>query len=119
MADDSYLSISAIANDEFMLARLNAATTQQYHLGSIHIDEKWGTDATAPLSWVTNYRYLWAASPGWGAAWDYALATHAGEADYAPGKDSGVITDEMILSAVQTLAPLPPEPPHVEPYQPE
>jgi hypothetical protein len=111
---DSYLSISAIANDGFMVDRLNACTTQQYQLGSIHIDEKWGTDATAPLSWVSNYRFLWASSPGWGAAWDYALAAHP-DAGYEPGKDPGVITDDMILSSVQALAPLPAPPPEVNP----
>lgn len=106
---DSYLSIAAIADDEYMLARLNACVTQQFHLGNITIDPKWGEDATAPLSWVSNYRYLWASSPGWGESWSYALNVNT-DPSYEPGKDIAVITDEMILSAVQTLAGTPPPP---------
>lgn len=103
MADD-YLSISEIANDHFMTARMNAATTQQYRLGSIQIADTWGSDARAPIQWVEANRYLWASSPGWGAAWASALAGHLDQADYQPGRDGAVITDDMILSAVQTLA---------------
>jgi PKD repeat protein len=120
--DDTYLSIAAIATDEFMVARLNTCTTQQWYLGNIQIDEKWGTDATAPLSWVANYRHVWASSPGWAAAWDDAIAAHPGDPDYKPGQDPTVITDEMILSTVQALAPLPAppeEPPPEEPPPPE
>lgn len=103
---DTYLSISTIANDEFMNERLNACVVQQLELGSIDIGT-WGTGQGGALSWVVNNRYLWAASPGWGAAWDYALAENNGP-NYEPGQDATVITDEMILEAVQQLAPLPP-----------
>lgn len=101
---DSYLSISAIATDEHMIERLNAATTQQQHLGNFDAGY---TNTAAPFSaqaWVHDYRYVWASSPGWGAAWDYALAAHPDDPEYEPGKDAAVITDEMILSAVQALA---------------
>jgi hypothetical protein len=100
---DSYLSISEIANDGFMTERLNAAVTQQEHLGSF--DAKY-THTSAPfsaLAWVHDYRYVWASSPGWGAAWDSALAGHPDDPDYEPGKDPAVITDGMILSTVQAL----------------
>jgi hypothetical protein len=65
-------------------------------------------NTAAPYSaqvWVHDYRYVWASSPGWGAAWDSALAAHppATEPDYEPGKDPAVITDGMILSTVQAL----------------
>jgi len=101
---DSYLSIAAIATDEIMTERLNAATTQQWYLGSIDL----GIDGNNPfnvLQWVKDHRYVWAASPSWGAAWDSALAAHPPETepDYEPGKDPGVITDGMILSTVQAL----------------
>lgn len=89
--EDSYLSISAIANDEFMQERMKACATQQSELGSVFIGE--------PLAWVVNNRYIWASSPGWGAAWDSALAG----GNEAPGKDTSVITDEDILSTVQHL----------------
>lgn len=110
MPDDSYLSISMIANDENMTERMNACTTQQQHLGTIDLGDTWGS-VNAAQSWVANNRYLWASSPGWGAAWTYALATNP-SSDYEPGRDPTVITDEMILAAVQTLVgePAAPEP---------
>ena len=94
---DSYLSISAIANDEFMQERMKACVTQQTELGSVEFGE--------PLSWVVNNRYVWASSPDWGAAWDSALAGGNEE----PGKDSSVITDDMILATVQHLGGTPTE----------
>jgi hypothetical protein len=48
-------------------------------------------------------RYLWASSPGWGAAWDSALASHPDDDAYQPGRDPSVITDGMLLSTVQAL----------------
>jgi hypothetical protein len=99
---DAYLAISEIANDEHLVERLNAAVTQQQHLGSIDL----GKYATSPYNltaWVHDYRYLWASSPDWGAAWESALAAHPDEPDYEPGKDPAVITDGMILATVQAL----------------
>jgi hypothetical protein len=109
---DSYLSISAIANDENMNERLRAAATQQTHLGNAPViaDDPVNTvDTWAAISWVEQNRYLWASSPGWGAAWDSALAAHPPETepDYEPGRDPGVITDGMILTTVQALAASP------------
>jgi hypothetical protein len=98
---DSYLSIGAIANDQWMRERMFAAATQQSYLGS------------APLVqpnvnvWVSQNSYVWASSPGWGAAWDSALAAHPDDPDYEPGKDPAVITDGMILSTVQQLGGIP------------
>jgi hypothetical protein len=102
---DSYLSIAAMATDEFMVERLNAATTQQQHLGGFDPGANYANTA-APFSaqaWVHDYRYVWASSPGWGAAWDSALAGHPDDPAYEPGKDAGVITDGMILATVQAL----------------
>jgi hypothetical protein len=101
---DAYLAISEIATDENMTERMRSAATQQAYLGNVNI----GSDSTpfglSVLDWVANNRYLWAASPGWGAAWDSALAGHPNDPDYEPGKDPAVITDSMILSSVQALA---------------
>lgn len=94
---DSYLSISAIANDRHMRDRLYAATTQQDHLGA-------GDYKPDPITWTDVNRYLWASSPDWGASWDSALAAHPDEPDYEPGADPAVITDGMILATVQELA---------------
>jgi hypothetical protein len=106
---DAYLAISEVANDQYMTERMNAATTQQNHLGSIDL----GTYESSPYNltaWVHDYRYLWASSPGWGAAWDSALAGHPDDPDYEPGKDPAVITDGMILATVQQLGgPSPPQ----------
>lgn len=94
---DAYLAISEIANDTFMVQRMYAATTQQEHLGDFN-----GGPYNA-VTWVDYNRYLWASSPGWGAAWDSALAAHPDDPDYEPGKDPAVITDGMILATVQEL----------------
>jgi hypothetical protein len=90
---DTYLSISRIAGDSFMNARVRACATQQAHLG-VPIDD--------PLAWTGENAYLWAASPGWAEKWDYALETHDNPA-YQPGEDPAVITDADILSTVQAL----------------
>jgi hypothetical protein len=93
---DAYLAISEIANDEHMTERLNAAVTQQQHLEAIDL----GKYATSPYNLTA-----WVASPGWGGAWESALAAHPPDAepDYEPGKDPAVITDGMILATVQAL----------------
>jgi hypothetical protein len=95
---DAYLAISEIANDPPMTERMYAATTQQSHLGSVN------TGTYTAITWVDVNRYVWASSPGWGAAWESALAGHPDEPDYEPGKDPAVITDGMILATVQALA---------------
>ena len=105
MADDSYLSISAIANDNDMTERVRASATQQWVLGNapaISADPI-NQGAFAPLAWTDANRYVWAASPGWGAAWDSALAG----GDENPGRDPAVISDAMILSTVQALTRAP------------
>jgi hypothetical protein len=56
-----------------------------------------------PEAWVFQHRWKLASSPGWDAAWDSALAGHPDDPDYDPGDDNGVITDGMILSAIQSL----------------
>jgi hypothetical protein len=104
---DSYLSIAAIAGDEFMTERMNAATTQQQYLGSIDLNLPNVASPYNATYWVEQNRYVWASSPGWGAAWDSALAGHPDDPDYEPGKDPAVITDGMILSTVQQLGGTP------------
>jgi len=56
-----------------------------------------------PEQWVFDHRWKLAAQPGWDAAWASALAAHPDDPDYDPGTDPGVITDGMILSAIQNL----------------
>jgi hypothetical protein len=56
-----------------------------------------------PDSWTAAHRRTWAASPGWDSAWESAYASHPDDPDYQPGTDEAVITDGMILSAVQAI----------------
>jgi len=83
---DTYLTISTIANDTYMQERVRACYAQE-------------TDGTDPVKWAWDNRYDWAAAPGWGAAWDSALAGNVTD----PGKDPSVITDEQILAQVQSM----------------
>jgi hypothetical protein len=102
---DAYLAISEIATDEHMTERVRAAATQQAYLGNADNIGNIGNQplGLSALDWVANNRYVWAASPGWGAAWDSSLAGHPDDPAYEPGRDPGVITDGMILSTVQAL----------------
>jgi hypothetical protein len=99
---DSYLAIAQIAENDTMLKRMRAAAVQQAMLGGTFLIPH-GTSGNDPVDWVTRNRYQWAASPGWGEAWAYALNSHPDDPDFDPGADEGVITDSMILSAVQHL----------------
>lgn len=94
---DAFLAISEVATDQFMTDRMYAATTQQVALGNVNPGQY------TAITWVDVNRYVWASSPGWGAAWDSALAAHPDDPDYEPGKDPAVITDGMILATVQQL----------------
>lgn len=102
---DSYLAISAIANDQFMMERLTACATQQAHLGNAPIIENDSINqgAYAAQAWVESNKYLWASSPSWGEKWASSLASHPDDPEYEPGKDEAVITDADILSTVQAL----------------
>jgi hypothetical protein len=50
-----------------------------------------------PRNWAAESMLILAASPGWGEAWASAVAG----GNEAPGRDGAVITDGMILAAVQ------------------
>ena len=87
---DTYLSIANMAADAVLQSRVAAAAAQQNAPGD-------------PTAWTWENRLDWAAAPGWGAAWDSALAGHPDDPDYQPGADPAVITDQMILSQVQAM----------------
>jgi hypothetical protein len=55
--------------------------------------------------WAGQNRRGWAAAPGWADAWSSAKVTHGSGSGYDPGADEAVITDAMILSQVQAMAP--------------
>lgn len=56
--------------------------------------------ADSPSDWATDNMWRIAVQPGWASAW--ASAAVAGTTD--PGGDESVITDGMILAAVQALS---------------
>ena len=56
-----------------------------------------------PYGWAAEHMMLLAAEPGWAEAWDSAVAG----GNEAPGRDGAVVTDGMILSAVQAMASAP------------
>jgi hypothetical protein len=101
---DSYLAISAIANDQYMTQRMYACATQQQYLGTVNLGLPGVADPFSAQEWVNQNKYVWAASPSWGEKWKYALDSNPDDPDYEPGKDEAVITDGDILSTVQALA---------------
>lgn len=93
---DSYLTISVIAGDQYMMRRVTACAAQQ------------GLGQQAQM-WAVQNAYGWAASPTWAEKWDYAVETQPDpdpddeQVDYEPGADPAVITDADILATVQGL----------------
>lgn len=81
----SYLSISQAATDPRLRDRITACAVQ----------EGGSPGDLGDLQWKC------ACEPGWGEAWESALA--AGNPD--PGGDPAVIGDGMILTAVQKWIP--------------
>lgn len=82
----TYAMIAAITQSSSLMNRLTAAAAEE------KVTEPYG-------GWVYDHIWDFAAMPGWAAAWASALA--AGVTD--PGANEGVITDGMILSAVQAI----------------
>jgi hypothetical protein len=85
----SYATIDQCANDQAFLGRLTAAVAQE---GS-------------PAPPTDAYAIIWTVSAASDIEAAYASALAAGNAD--PGGDETVITDGMILSAVQAHLPAP------------
>lgn len=90
-----YLTQSTIADDPYMKLRVAACAAQQGV-----------TDAAIdPDYWTQEWRRVWSASPGWDAAWEYALAKTDNPPGYKAGMDVAVITDDQILAQVQAMMP--------------
>ena len=88
----SYLSQNEIGSNQSMMNRVSQAVAQE-------------TQSVEADRWSYEHRRIWAAAPGWDAAWESAKVSHP-EPEYDPGEDEGVITDSMILAQVQAMAPL-------------
>jgi hypothetical protein len=83
---DSFLSIADAADSFSLQRRVAACAAQQNAPGD-------------PTQWALTNKLDWAAAPGWGAAWDSAIASGVED----PGADPAVITDGQILSQVQSM----------------
>jgi hypothetical protein len=80
-----YFEISEMSRDVDLGARVQACAAQEI--------------AGDPYQWQAANMLDVCASPGWDAAWSSALAS----GNPGPGKDPAVISDGMILSAVQAI----------------
>lgn len=83
----SYYDISVMAKDGHLRERIAACAVTE------------GITNPHPTAWADKHQWQLAASPGWGAAYSYAAAT----GNDNPGQDEAVVTDGMILAAVQAI----------------
>lgn len=83
----SYNDIATIAKDGDLRERIAACAADE------------GVREPHPTTWADRHQWILAASPGWAEAYGYALNTNAER----PGRSEAVITDGMILAAVQIL----------------
>lgn len=84
----TYAMIAAITNSGGLRPRLFAAAAEE--------------GKTPPVEeWVAERIWLLAATPGWADAWASALVA---DPNSDPGLNEGVITDGMILAAVQPMS---------------
>lgn len=94
-----YSTIATMARDYWLAQRLTAAAVQE--------------GKTKPYeAWVEKWKWELVATPGWAEAWESAVAAGLpalGSGYSSIGDDPGVITDGMILSAVQPMG-VDPEP---------
>lgn len=88
----SYLTQSLLASDKDIYSRVTACAATQ--------------GIESPEAWANQRRWELSAEPGWDPA--YASAIAAGVTD--PGAAESVITDQMILAAVQLRLPPTPSP---------
>lgn len=89
----AYMDQSKLSNDPDFAQRIAACAAVERDLGDLH-----------PLSWAAQNQWTIAAAPGFADAYASAIANGVPN----PGADPSVISDEMILAAVQAMpAPTP------------
>lgn len=81
----SYLAQARLASDSDLLARVTACAATE--------------NIPAPDEWAYRHRWVLSAQPGWAAAYASALES----AVESPGAEASVISDGMILAAVQSI----------------
>jgi hypothetical protein len=79
----AYWDVAQMSSDPDLQSRIAACAAQE--------------GKPNPRDWAYQHALVLCASPGWDAAWASAVAGNVPD----PGRDPGVITDGMILSAVQ------------------
>lgn len=84
----SYYDVSVMARDGYLRERIAACAAEE------------GITSPQPTQWADDNQWRLAASPGWKEAWAHARTV--GVIEHL-GLDGGVISDGMILSAVQAL----------------
>jgi hypothetical protein len=107
----SYLTQNEIAQNNAMNNRVAQAATSE-NLPSFPSDP---SNPESPVvqtnadAWTVENRRIWAAAPGWDAAWESAKVSHPPDPEappgtaYDPGMDEAVITDGQILSQIQAM----------------
>jgi hypothetical protein len=81
----SYSTQSELARDNSVLMRVSACAST--------------CGVKNPQSWAWEHQWELSAQPGWDTAYSYALANNKTDV----GNDESVITDGMILAAVEAI----------------
>ena len=81
----SYNDVARMAKDGHLRERIAACASTE------------GITDPHPTKWADDNQWYLAGSPGWADAYAYAALS----GNEAPGRDEAVVTDGMILSAVQ------------------
>ena len=81
----AYWDIAQMSSDTDLNSRIAACASQE--------------GKPEPRDWAWAHMLQICSSPGWAEAWASAVSAEVG----LPGRDPGVISDAMILAAVQPL----------------
>lgn len=96
----SYATVSVIAQDPDIAARVRGCIANE-----VMANQFMSISTLRARLDLSASMWLLAASAGWAAAWESALASVRPDGSPTIGNDPAVITDGMILSAVQALRP--------------
>lgn len=88
----SYAAIALMKADADLITRVTACAAQERSTR--------GVTNPPPEMWVSNNMWSFVSRTDWADAYSYALGTGVAR----PGWDDAVVTDAMILAAVQPLA---------------
>lgn len=86
----SYQSIMQMASNQSLISRIAACAAEQ------------GVK-DHPIQWAQQNAWSVCSTAGWASAWDSAEASYSPNVNPDTGLRNDVITDQMILSAVQPM----------------